>query len=47
MLRVRQPRTEAVLYALKAAQPDPLDDDELAAVTGINRHYVNAICRRL
>lgn len=47
MLRVRQPRNEAVLYALRAALPESLDDDELAALTGTNRHYVNAICRRL
>jgi hypothetical protein len=47
MLQVRQPRAEAVLSALRAALPEPLDDDELAAATGINRHYVNAICRRL
>jgi hypothetical protein len=39
-------RTAEVLGTLRDAGR-PLDDDELAAATGINRHYVNAICRRL
>lgn len=39
-------RTAEVLGALRDAGR-PLDDEELAAATGINRHYVNAICRRL
>lgn len=43
---MRISRTAEVLEALRSAGR-PLDDDELATATGTNRHYVNAICRRL
>lgn len=39
-------RAAEILGALRKGGR-PLDDDELAAATGINRHYVNAICRSL
>lgn len=25
----------------------PLDDDQISRLAGMNRHYVNAICRQL
>lgn len=36
----------AVLDVLRAAT-EPLDDDQIAQLAGINRHYVNALCRNL
>jgi DNA-binding IscR family transcriptional regulator len=39
-------RPREVMAVLEGAGT-ALDDDEIAARTGINRHYVNAVCRRL
>jgi DNA-binding GntR family transcriptional regulator len=39
-------RTAEVLAVLRFSRV-PLDDDEIATLTKVNRHYVNAICRRL
>ena len=39
-------KIDRVVDALMGA-PRPLDDDQVAERTGIDRHYVNALCRRL